>query len=303
MSKNSPVAFFAYKRPDHTRRALESLAQNEGADNTELFVFCEGPKHPQDVEGVEKTREVVKSRQWCGKVHIVEREHNLGCANSISLGVTEVCKEYGRVIVLEDDLVLSPYFMNYMNRTLEFYEFEPQVMQVSGYMFPIQLNTHFDTVFLPFTSSWGWATWWRAWKEYDPTMSSYTRLKNDRELRYLFDLNGSYPYFKMLEDELSGRIDTWDIRWYLSFFMLKGFALFPTQTLVQNIGFDGSGTHCGDIKAEEQIIKNTEPINFQTQIQLDQEAFQAICQHLRSIRRHPLRRFASKLKYGILRSR
>ncbi len=120
--ETSPIAFFTYKRPEHTRQSLESLTQNEGAEQSELFIFCDGPKRPEDQEGVRQVREVVRSKQWCGNVLIVERESNMGCANSIISGVTEVCEKYGRVIVLEDDLVLSPFFLDYMNKALELYK-------------------------------------------------------------------------------------------------------------------------------------------------------------------------------------
>ena len=254
--ERAPIAFFTYKRPEHTRQSLESLAQNEGADQSELFIFCDGPKEPEDQEGVRQVREVVRSRQWCGNVRIIERESNMGCANSIISGVTEICEKYGRVIVLEDDLVLSPFFLDYMNKALDLYNDHPRVMEISGHMYPIQLYVDTDAIFLPFITSWGWATWQRSWKHFDSHMLGYERLKSNKQLKYTFDFNDSYPYFKMLNSEVNSKIDTWDIRWYLSTFMLGGLTLHPVQSLVKNIGFDGSGTHCVKEKKDFVIYQN-----------------------------------------------
>ncbi len=278
--KRSPIAFFTYKRAEHTWQSLESLAHNDGAKQSELFIFCDGPKGLEDQEGVRQVREVVKSKQWCGKVHIIERRGNMGCANSIISGVTEVCEKYGTVIVLEDDLVLSPFFLDYMNKALELYNDHPRVMEISGHMYPIQLNAETDAIFLPFITSWGWATWQRSWKHFDPHMLGYERLKNNKLLRYAFDFNDSYPYFKMLNSEIDSKIDTWDIRWYLSTFMLGGLTLHPVQSLVKNIGFDGSGTHC--IKEEKDFTIYQNKINkFPQDVVEDKQVKSLIFKYLR----------------------
>ena len=133
-------------------------------------------------------------------------------------------------------------------------------MQISGYMFPVELNPELDAVFLPFTTSWGWATWQRAWKQYDPLMSGFSLLKQDRKLRKLFNLDGSYPYFEMLESPIKGKIDSWAIRWYLNTFMLNGLILHPSCSCVINLGFDGSGTHCSYASASS--ISLTEKIDY-----------------------------------------
>jgi hypothetical protein len=259
--RKAPIAFFAYKRPQHTLQSLESLAQNEGAAESELFIFCDAPKRQEDQESVKQVREVVRSKQWCGTVNIIERETNLGLANSIIRGVTDLCDEYGSVIVIEDDLVLSPFFLNYMNKALNLYKNEPSVMQISGYMFPVKLELETDAIFLPFSTSWGWATWQRAWKCFDLSMSGYEQLKEESLLRYKFDLDASYPYFKMLESQRINQIDSWAIVWYLSVFMRQGMTLFPTQSLVRNIGFDGSGTHGG-----REIVTNKRNHDFDNAI-------------------------------------
>ena len=287
MFKKAPIAFFAYKRPEHTRRSLESLAQNEEAEESELFIFCDASKRQEDQEGVSQVREVVKSQQWCGKVHIIERENNMGCAKSIISGVTEICEKFGSVIVVEDDLVVSPFFLDYMNTALNLYE-HSCVMQISGHMFPVKLDVATDAVLLPFTTSWGWATWQRAWKHFEPQMLGYEKLKSNKLLRYEFELNGSYPYFKMLEAQINKKIDSWAICWYLSTFMLKGLTLHPAHSLVSNIGVDGSGTHCGSRLAEfETTILNKKIACFPEVLGENRKATNAIIAYFNSIYRHP----------------
>lgn len=276
----APIAFFAYKRPEHTRRSLESLAKNHGAESSELFVFCDGIKKPEDKEAIQQVRNVVRSQQWCGKVHIIEREQNMGLAKSVIHGVTDLCGKYGRVIVLEDDLILSPFFLEYMNKALDFYEAESEIIQISGHMFPVKLTSANDTVLLPFTTSWGWATWKRAWQHFDPEMSGYKLLSNNRKLKYKFNLNNSYPYFNMLESQINGDIDSWAIRWYLSTFIINGLTLYPIRTLVENIGFDGSGTHCGTSLPLSIEINQEKILSMPTDIKVDDTSKNTVFKYL-----------------------
>lgn len=294
----APIALFVYKRPHHTEKTLESLSRCEGADESELFIFCDGPKRPEDMKAVEEVRGLVKSRKWRGKVNVIERDENWGLANSIISGVTELCERYGRVIVLEDDLIVSRYFLEYMNNALDLYENSEQVMQVSGHMYPVNTKTETDAVLLPWATSWGWGTWNRAWNHFDKDMKGYTKLKDDATLRHKFDLDGSYPYYKMLGMQRNGKIDSWAIRWYLSIFMSEGVTLFPTQTLIQNIGFDGSGTHCtkeGRAMDSSYIQRDFHVLTFPPKIEISEEFF-AEC---KQILKNQQGRLVNKVK-GIL---
>jgi hypothetical protein len=242
----APIALFVYNRPEHTRRVLDSLRRNPLAAESDLFIYSDAPKKPEASESVREVREYIRTITGFRSIKIVERDRNWGLANSIIDGVTTVVNQYGRVIVLEDDLVTSMYFLAYMNTALERYQEEDRVMQVSGHVFPIRVHGETDAVFLPMTTSWGWATWARAWQHFDPESLGFARLKGDANLRRRFNLDGAYDYFSMLEAQLAGRVDSWAVRWYLSVFMRGGLTLFPVKTLVENCGFDGSGTHCGD---------------------------------------------------------
>jgi len=241
---NAPVALFVYRRPEHTRATVEALLRNPESAQTDLHVFSDGAREAGSEEAVKQVRRYVREITGMRSVTVVERATNLGLANSVIDGTTRLIREFGRVIVVEDDLVVSPRFLEYMNRALERYQDDDSAMQVSGYMFPIDVAAETDAFFMPFTTSWGWATWERAWQHFDPDMRGFDALVSDPHLRDSFDLGGAYGYFDMLERQRRGSIDSWAIRWYLSVFSRGGLTLYPVRTLVRNIGFDGSGTHC-----------------------------------------------------------
>jgi len=240
----SPIALFVYNRPKHTRQTIEALLSNSKAKESNLYIFSDAPKNEAAKVAVEEVRGYLKQISGFNKVIIVERVTNWGLANSVIDGVTRLCNAFGKVIVLEDDLVVSPYFLEFMNLGLDKYEFDEKVMQIAGYMFPVDLEMNDDALFLPFISSWGWATWSRSWQHFDSEAKGYEQLKNSSMMRGQFDLDGNYKYFNMLKSQQDGKTNSWAIRWYLSVFLNKGLALYPKRTMVQNVGFDGTGENC-----------------------------------------------------------
>ncbi|MBE9028903.1 glycosyltransferase family 2 protein [filamentous cyanobacterium LEGE 11480] len=239
----APIALFVYKRPDHARRSIESLMQCPEFAQSPLYVFCDGAKHPEDQPLVEQTRMVVRTLLGAHG-SIIESEQNCGLAESIISCVTKLVNEFERVIVLEDDLILSPYFLDYMNSALDFYADQPSVMQVSGYVPPVREFANSDQAMVfPLINSWGWATWRRAWKYFDIDASGWESMKTDRALRKQFNLDGHYDLFSMLKLQMTGEIDSWAIRWNWSVFRQNGYVLYPPVSYVDNIGKDGSGTH------------------------------------------------------------
>jgi hypothetical protein len=266
MTTLSPIVFFAYNRPEHTRKSLESLAECEKAAESELYIFCDGPRTSDDRDQVEKVREVVESRQWCKKVHITKRDKNWGLANSIIQGVTEIINQAGRIIVLEDDLVLSPHFLNYMNDALEYYKNTPEVMHISGYMFPVKGNLP-ETFFYRATSCSGWATWKRAWEKFEPDSKKLITRINTSRLRKEFNINGSMHYYRMLREQDQGKIDSWAIRWYASVFLNHGLCLHPGKSYVNNIGHDGSGVHCASMDVFDVELNEIKMSHFTMDLQ------------------------------------
>lgn len=276
-SKLAPIALFTYNRPEHTLRTLTSLSTNPEFEESPLFVFCDGPRHTHDQDSVHATQKVVLDWKHPYKKVTVSK-NNRGLANSIISGVTELASSFGSVIVVEDDLELSPAFLDFMNQGLRKYCDVESVLHLSGYSFPVlPTSTLINGHFIPLTSSWGWGTWDRAWKFFDPSMSSYKTLRGDKILRKAFDLDGSYKYFRMLERQKEGKIDSWAIRWYLSVFMKGGLSLFPSQSLVRNMGFDGSGTHCKVSRyGTSDLIQRDYKIHLPSTPVLDDEYFAMI---------------------------
>jgi len=277
----SPIALFVYKRHEHTRKALESLIANAEFFESTLYIFCDGPRQKNDESFVRKTREIIKS--YClPNVIMVERKKNLGLANSIISGVTDLCEKFGKVIVVEDDLVVSEHFLDYMNKALDRYENDEQVMQISGYMFPVRLAADTNAIFLPFTTSWGWGTWERAWNQFDPKANGWQELIKNKKLRFQFNLFGEFDYFTMLKRQMAGMSDSWAIRWYWSVFKANGLVLSPPQSYIKNIGFDGSGTH-GFRSAKKKISSmqslSNKIVNMPTKVEMDMAAYYLVSKY------------------------
>lgn len=301
--KKAPIAFFAYKRPEHTLRSLESLAQNEESAQSELFIFCDSPKLPEDWEAVKQVRKIVRSKHWCSKVHVIEREENWGLARSIISGVTELCTQYGRVIVLEDDLIFSSQFLKYMNDALERYEDELKVFHISGYMFPVKVHLP-ETFFLRLSHCWGWATWQRAWQLLEQDASLLLEKIRISKLEKKFAIDGSYPFMEMLEKQQRGEIDSWAVRWYASVFLKKGLCLYPYQSFVMNTGFDGTGTHCDASSIFNSSLLQNRITSFSNSISENRKAHKALVKYFQNTQYSPpnlSRIIITKLKkiYGL----
>jgi hypothetical protein len=246
MSK-APVILFVYNRPEHTRRTLTSLKQNKSSEETVLYIFADGPSRPADQdlqEKIRQTREVIREEKWCAVVHISESTVNKGLSASIVTGVNEVIAKHGRAIILEDDHVTSPYFLQFMNDALELYKERTEVACISAYIYPVKGRLP-ETFFLKGADCWGWATWADRWKLYEPDGAKLLKELTDKGLRSAFDFDNSYPYTAMLEDQIAGKNDSWAIRWYAAAFLQNRYCLYPGLSLVRNIGTDGSGIHSG----------------------------------------------------------
>jgi hypothetical protein len=245
---------------------------------------------------------VAREQSWCKSVRIIEHPTNRGIAKSVISGVTELTQEHGTAIVLEDDLVVASSFLTYMNEALRRLRDEPKVMQVGGFMYPMPVQSETDAVFLPFTTSWGWATWHRAWRQFDPTMSGNERLRKDRALRRRFNLNDAYPYSALLKRQFTLGADSrdWDIAWYLSTFLAEALTVYPASSLVQNIGFDGTGTHSEASLDFAQPLRPIEVRRWPTNIALDQQVYEAVIRYLQSKRPSQVRRLA-RGGFGVLR--
>ena len=240
----SPVVVFAYARADHLRRTVESLQCNSLASETDVVFYCDAAKRPEHQSGVEAVRTYVQAVEGFRSVRCILRRDNMGLARSVVDGVTQTVRERGRVIVLEDDLVLSPHFLRYMNDALERYAEEPRVASIHGYSYPTG-ETLPPTFFLRGADCWGWATWSRAWSHFDADGSRLLRQLKSRRLTHHFDFGSTYPFTSMLEDQIKGRNSSWAILWHASCYLQNLLTLYPGRSLVENIGNDAAATHGG----------------------------------------------------------
>ena len=240
----APILLFVYNRPEHTRRCIESLLKNSLASESNLFIYADGAKDSTQQEAVNEVRNYIRSIQGFKQITLMERSENWGLARNIINGVTTQVNRYGKVIVLEDDLVVAPYFLQFMNDALEVYKNEPRVGHIQACDFT-QDSSLPATFLIKWTGSWGWATWDRAWKHFNPNGNELLQELEKRKLTHVFDFNGKYGFTRMLRRQIEGKNNSWAIRWNASLFLKDILSLNVGRSLVQNEGFDGSGTNCG----------------------------------------------------------
>lgn len=255
----SPIALFVYSRLEHTQRTIDSLKLNKLTQESDLIIFSDASKSENQADSVKAVRSYIHQIVGFKSVTIIEREFNYGLAKSIIDGVTEILNKYERIIVLEDDMVTSPYFLTYMNDALEKYAQDDRVISIHGYVYPVK-GTLPESFFLPGADCWGWATWQRGWKLFNPDGHYLLDELKNRKLISNFDYNDAYPYSKMLEGQIAGTNDSWAVRWYASAFLAGKLTLYPGRSLVRNIGNDNSGTH-SDFTDKFDSEVSTTPIN------------------------------------------
>jgi hypothetical protein len=253
----APIVLFVYNRPIHTRRTVKALLENTLAKESDLIVYSDAPKSSNAVATVCEVRGYVKTITGFRSINIVEREKNWGLANSIIDGVTTVVSQYGCVIVLEDDLLTSPHFLEYMNAALQHYENDPKVFSIGGYNFPektmpIPSDYPWDTYASFRCCSWGWATWIDRWRRVDWSMDYYETFIRDWGDRESFNRGGP-DMTQTLRLQYEGRIDSWAIRFCYAHHANSMHCIYPAKTLVMNIGLDHSGMHCGVDPRREHV--------------------------------------------------
>ena len=290
----SPIVLFVYNRPEHTRKTVEALQKNFLAKESELFIFSDGSKNESDAVKVEEVRNYIKKISGFKNVTIIERDKNFGLANSIISGVTDIVDKFGKIIVMEDDMISSPYFLKFMNEALDLYENEDKVISIHAYTYPIKEKLP-ETFFQKNPGCWGWATWKRGWDMFESDGQKLLDELIKRRLIKEFDFNNSYRFSETLRQQAKGIKDSWAIRWYASAFLLDKLTLYPGQSLIRNIGFDGSGVNSGtsSIYNVENLGDNI-PIRKIEAIE-DKKARMKTVKYFRSIRTKILKRMLWKL--------
>ena len=245
----SPLILTVYNRPIHTKKTVEALLKNELASKSILYIYSDYLKKEEHREDVKKVREYIHTIKGFKEIHITERKQNYGLAKSIIQGVTEVINKHDKVILIEDDLVTSPMFLTYMNNMLDKYKDEKKIYSITGYNFPPKLmkipkEYKYDIYFSPRAGSWGWATWKDRWNNADWEVKDYDKFLKDRRLQKEFNKGGD-DLTDMLIKQMNGELDSWAIRWCYTHFKNNAYCIYPVKSYVDNIGWDGSGVHCG----------------------------------------------------------
>ena len=251
----SPIILFVYNRPEHTRLTVEALQNNTLAKDSELFIYSDAAKSKNSELEVNNVREYIKNIDGFKSIRIIEREKNLGLANSIIDGVGKVINKYGKVIVLEDDIVTSPNFLQFMNNALDFYSDNKSIMSISGYMYPCEIPYSYKKDILLFNrfSSWGWGMWSDRWNLINFDITENDKIFHDKNLQKQFNVGGEDLY-NMLLLQLQGKINSWAIRTALASALNNKVTVYPVKSLAKNIGFDNSGVHCGETHAYDTAL-------------------------------------------------
>ena len=298
--KCAPITLFVYKRPWHTRQTVEALQRNDLAADSDLIIYSDAPKEPEASQGVREVREYILTISGFRSVTIIKRDENFGLARSIISGVAEVVNRFGSIIVLEDDLVTSPWFLRFMNEALGLYRNDEKVASIHGYLYPVAKKLT-EPFFIRGADCWGWGTWQRAWSCFDHDGAGLLRELNSRGLAKLFDFGGTYPYTEMLEDQVRGSNDSWAIRWNASAFLNGMLTFYPPVSLVQNIGLDSSGTHCTKEDHHETILASAPIAVTRIQLTENRRAVRLFRKYFRSLQ--PKRIDRIKGRYWKLRNR
>ena len=256
MNVLAPIVVFTYNRPEHTLRTLNALLMNPLANESDIIIYSDSARTANHNKAVDEVRNYLSEITGFRSIKVIHRDKNFGLAESIIQGVTEVLQHSEKVIVLEDDMVVSPYFLEYMNEALEQFVDDDRVISVHGYVYPVDIELP-EAFFLPGADCWGWATWRRGWALFNSNGQYLLDELVRRHLIQEFDYNGAYPFLSMLKAQIKGANDSWAIRWHASAFLAGKLTLYPGRSLVHNIGTDSSGTHCGDLDNMDAKLSET----------------------------------------------
>ena len=281
---HAPIALFAYKRVAHLQQTISALEKADGFSETKVFVFSDGPKSSADQEDVDAVRRLLSN--W-GKpnVTVVEAESNIGLSRSIRRGVTRLCDEYGSVIVIEDDILIHDTALKWLNEGLVTYANDRSAFSITAYQYRIPEFAQISYgIQAPFISSWGWATWKRAWDLLEPEIPDIEALAKDRRFVADFNLDNTFPMFQYLRASLNGKHDSWAARWYWALYKHKGFTVFPPRSLVQNIGQDSTATNPRN-RLLSSILNEPEPFMWRGEVAPKMPTKRLNQEHLRAFRR------------------
>ncbi len=298
----APIILFTYNRPEHTRITLEYLSNCELADQSKLYVFCDGPREDASDETIDKileVQQVLKSKQWTKEIEIMVAKQNKGLYRNVTEGVTHVINLHGKCICIEDDLMISTSFLKFMNEALNKYQDDEIVKQVSGFLFPIKTTNSNEAFFLALSNTIGWGTWKRAWDQVDYEVKGAEILDANKEEKLRFNLGGAYNFSKMLKRQISDEgYGSWGIIFWWMVFKTKGLVIYPDYSLIQHNDFDHSGQHASDDSYYNHKVWNSnyEVKHFPDIPQLNSTYFNLVKKHLKNRSKYTFTNVLIKIK-------
>jgi hypothetical protein len=274
MSKNyAPIALFVYKRLKHLKIAVASLKKNDEAKKSTLYIFSDHWRSEEDKASILLVRKYISAIYGFKKKIIIYRNKNFGLSKNIIDGVNLVLKYNNKIIVLEDDLKLSKYFLQYMNYNLTYFEKNNKIASIHGYVYPLQNKLKLEKAFfIRGADCWGWATWRRSWTLFEPNGKKLLKNIINKNLINQFNYNDAYNYSNMLKKQILKKNDSWAIRWHAAIFLKNKYTLYPRSTYVNNIGLDGSGIHNGNYFNEYNSRLSNKKFFFKKKIAIKESA-------------------------------
>ncbi|MGR5302993.1 glycosyltransferase [Vibrio alfacsensis] len=259
MSSNNlaPIILFVYNRKDHTQQTIQALQKNKLAEQSDLIIYSDGPKSANAISQVQEVRDYLKTINGFKSVKLIERDENWGLAENIIDGVSEIVNQYGKVIVMEDDIVTSPTYLLFMNQSLDLYENEKKIWHISGWNYPLADGCNTDAFFWRVMNCWGWATWNDRWQYFNKDPQKLIDKWKDEDI-HRFNVDGTHDFWSQVLNNQSGKLNTWAIFWYATIFSNNGLCLNPYQSYVKNIGNDGTGENCGKVDIYSKEINSSE---------------------------------------------
>tara|TARA_A100001015_G_C15025820_1_gene730446 strand:- start:1749 stop:2666 length:918 start_codon:yes stop_codon:yes gene_type:complete len=255
MDEYAPVLLFTYNRREHLEKTIKFLKKNKISKKTDLVIYSDGPKNLKEIKNVKKVRNLLKNINGFKSITICKRKKNFGLSKNIIKGISQTLKKYENAIILEDDLIVNENFLKYMNDGLRKYKKSKKIASIHAYIPNIKFKKNAPHYFfLRGADCWGWATWSRAWKKFNPNGVQLKKIIDRLDLKYNFNLDNSYDYYQMLENQTSKKNDSWAIRWYASAFVENMLTLYPKHSFVKNIGLDGTGTHGSGLNKNMNVI-------------------------------------------------
>ncbi|EAB6271748.1 glycosyltransferase [Salmonella enterica] len=298
----SPVVMFVYAKPEHTRKTIESLAKNPEASSTDLFIYSDAAKSDKDSIAVREVRNIVSSVSGFKSVSLYFRSENIGLASNIMDGVSKVCEKYGRVIVIEDDIVTSPCFLAYMNAALEKYEDDKRIWHVTGWNYPFLDNymSESDAYLWRMMNCWGWGTWNDRWVNFRKDPEELIKSFSKKDISE-FNLDNAFNFWSQVEDNYNGKINTWAIFWYATIFKNNGLCLNPVNSMVKNIGMDGTGENCNTSDIYKTKLSYEFGYRWPNEISEDKTAINIVREFYKSNTPTLIQRIVNKVKRTLLK--